>query len=125
MNLRPLTEPKVISALLTPQPGKEAELAQTLDSLAREIRTQEDCLECAIGREWTEGSRFLLFMVWRDLASLEAHLASETFRILLGATSVLTSPLGFRFISAQGGYLPAAEPPGSRRSRTRTATGPL
>jgi hypothetical protein len=39
-------------------------------------------------------------MVWKDLAHLEAHMDSETFRILLGATSVLTAPSGFRFIAA-------------------------
>lgn len=107
---RPLTDSKVISALLTPQPGKEGELAQTLEALAGEIQAEPACLECVIGREWTGGPRFLLFMAWRDQGALEACLASESFRILLGATRVLTHPAGLTFLSAPSGYLPSATP---------------
>jgi hypothetical protein len=46
-------------------------------------------------------------MVWQSLAHLEAHMDSEAFRILLGATSVLTAPAGFRFIAADSAFSPA------------------
>ncbi|WP_285576971.1 putative quinol monooxygenase [Geothrix limicola] len=89
-----------MSALLTAQPGKQGEFLQTLQSLREEILLQAGCQECTIGQDIGEDSRFLIFMVWKDLAHLEAHMDSEAFRILLGATSVLTSPSGFRFIAA-------------------------
>jgi quinol monooxygenase YgiN len=88
-----------MSALLTAQPGKQGEFLQTLQSLRAEIRLQSGCLEFTIGQDTEEDSRFVIFMVWKDLAHLEAHMDSEAFRILLGATSVLTTPTGFRFIA--------------------------
>jgi len=99
MRSKPNKRVKVMSALLTTQPGKQGEFLQTLQSLRAEIRQQLGCLECTIGQDTEEDSRFVIFMVWKDLAHLEAHMDSEAFRVLLGATSVLTTPTGFRFIA--------------------------
>ncbi len=96
-----------MSALLTAQAGKQGEFCQTLHSLRSEIRLQAGCLECTIGQDTEEDDRFVIFMVWKDLAHLEAHMDSEAFRILLGATSVLTTPTGFRFIATDT----TADPP--------------
>lgn len=105
---------KVMSALLTPLPYKEAEFSQTLRTLQEDIRLQPGCIECTVGRDLGGEPRFLLITVWKGRAFLEAHLESEAFRILLGATSVLTAPAGFRFISANSafsslGFLKASE----------------
>jgi len=97
---------KVLSALLTTQPGKEEEFLQTLQGLREAIQQQAGCLSCTIAQDTTGGPQFLIFMVWKDLAHLEAHLDSEAFRILLGATSVLTAPSGFRFIAANSAFSP-------------------
>jgi len=106
MRSSPRSSVKVMSALLTVQPGKQEEFLQTLQSLREEIQRQPGCLECTVGQDLSGESRFLIFVVWKDLAHFEAHLDSEAFRILLGATSVLTSPAGFRFIAANSAFSP-------------------
>jgi quinol monooxygenase YgiN len=106
MRSTPKSHVKVMSALLTARPDKQEEFLQTLLSLKEEIQRQPGCLDCTIGREVAEELRFFIFMVWKDLAHLEAHLDSEAFRILLGATSVLTAPAGFRFIAADSAFSP-------------------
>lgn len=99
MRTRATSGVKVMSALLTALPGKQDELRQTLRSLQEEIRQQAGCLDCTVAQDTEGESRFLIFTVWKELAFLEAHLDSEPFRILLGATSVLSAPVGFRFIA--------------------------
>jgi len=106
MKPSPRTGTKVLSALLTARSGKQQEFLQTLRSLVEEIRGQSGCLECAVGQDLSRESQFFIFMVWKDLAHLEAHMASEAFRVLLGATSVLTAPSGFRFIAADSAFSP-------------------
>jgi quinol monooxygenase YgiN len=121
MRSRPTSGVKVMSALLTAQPGKQEEFLQTLQSLQEEIRQQPGCLECTVGQDTTGESQFLIFMVWKELAYLEAHMDSEAFRILLGATSVLSAPASFRFIAAdsafsQPGYLGRSRRPRASRA---------
>lgn len=106
MKPSPKSSVKVMSALLTARPEKQGEFLQTLQSLKGEIRQQAGCLECTIGQEASGEPEFFIFMVWKDLAHLEAHMDSEAFRVLLGATSVLTSPAGFRFIAADSAFSP-------------------
>jgi len=112
----PKSQVKVMSALLTARPEKQAEFLQTLHTLKGEILLQDGCLECTVGQEASGGPKFFIFMVWKDLAHLEAHLDSEAFRILLGATSVLTAPAGFRFIAADSAFSPQGFLGRSRRA---------
>ena len=104
MKPNPKSSVKVMSALLTARPEKQGEFLQTLQSLQGEIQQQLGCLECTIGQGVGGRPEFFIFMVWKDLAHLEAHMDSEPFRVLLGATSVLTSPAGFRFIAANSPF---------------------
>ena len=106
MNSSPKSSIKVLSALLTSRAGKQEEFLQTLRSLVEEIRQQPGCLECAVGRDVAGDTQFFLFMAWKDLSHLENHMRSEAFRVLLGATSVLTTPSGFRFIAADSAFSP-------------------
>lgn len=99
-------DPRVITALLRPQLGKEEEFRQTLEGLTEVVRRDPACLECLLTRDLGGSERYVLVMVWQDLASLEAHLASESFHVLLGAVQVLTSPRDVRFLASPGGYLP-------------------
>ncbi len=96
--------PKVLSALLTAHSGKQEEFLQTLLSLKGVIQEQPGCLDCSIGKEATGEPRYFIFTVWKDLAHLEEYMGSDSFRVLLGATSVLTTPAGFRFITADSAF---------------------
>jgi len=104
MTSTPKSPIKVMSALLTSRPEKQGEFLQTLRTLREEILLQPGCLECAVGQADGGGPRFFIFMVWKDLAHLEAHMDSEAFRILLGAVSVLSAPTGFRFIAGDSAF---------------------
>ena len=100
MTSKPSDRVKVLSALLTSMPGKRGEFLQTLQGLKGEVLLQKGCLDCTVAEDTEIASRFLVFMVWKDLAHLEAYMASDAFRIMLGATRVLTMPAGFRFVTA-------------------------
>ncbi|HJV22977.1 MAG TPA: antibiotic biosynthesis monooxygenase family protein [Holophagaceae bacterium] len=104
MNIQAHKQAKVLSARLTAHPGKQEELRQTLLGLRREILLQSGCLECTIGLDADDDSRFVIFMVWKGQAHLEAHLDSEAFRVLLGATHVLAYPAGFRYVATDTAF---------------------
>lgn len=115
---------KVMTALLTPIPEKQGEFLQTLQCLLVEIKQEPGCLKCVVGQDVMGGQHFLLFTVWKDLRSLNTHMESEHFRILVGAASVLSSPADFRFISADSANAlseAAATAPSPQRTR-RTAS---
>ncbi len=102
--------PKVLSALLAAQSMKQEELLQTLRGLQAEIRLQPGCLECVLGPEEGGEARVLFFTVWSDKAHLEAHMASEAFGVLLGATQVLCLPDSVRFLTAEAVITPPSRP---------------
>jgi quinol monooxygenase YgiN len=104
MKAKPPASPKVVSSLLIPLPGKEQEFSQTLLSLQAEIKQEPGCLECVVGQDLSGDPRFVLFVVWKDLSSLEAHMESDNFRVLAGAIKVLSAPSEFRFITANTTY---------------------
>jgi|GEM_PF-582068 len=90
----------VMTALLSAQTEKQEELSQTLRSLLVDIRKQPGCLECMVGQGLDAEGQFFLYLVWKNLGCMEAYLASEDFRILLGASSTLATPTAFRFTTA-------------------------
>jgi len=93
---------RVMTALFSARPEKQEELSQTLRSLLPNIKAQPGCLECMVGQDLGGGAQFFLYLVWQNLACMEAYLGSEGFRVLLGASSTLTAPTAFRFTAAQG-----------------------
>jgi quinol monooxygenase YgiN len=108
---RELAGSKVLTALLAAKPGTQAELQQTLRSLMGEIQEQPGCTSCVLAQDVTGGPRFVLYVAWVDAPSMEASLASEPFRVLLGAASTLGDQARFR-MSVSG---PEPAPP--RRTR--------
>ena len=97
----------VLTALLTAKPEKRGELHQTLFSLLGGIQGQPGCLECLAGQDLGGEPRFHLHLVWRDRACLEAFMAAEVFRILLGALQVLAIATEFRIVAAEDAFSPA------------------
>jgi len=101
MKVHPQTGPMVLTALLTAKPEKRGELHQTLFSLLGGIQGQPGCLECLAGQDLQGEPRFHLHLVWKDRACLEAFMAAEVFRILLGALQVLATSTEFRIVAAE------------------------
>ncbi|HJW71361.1 MAG TPA: antibiotic biosynthesis monooxygenase family protein [Geothrix sp.] len=107
-------EEKILTALMTAKPEKRDELIQTLRLLLDEARHQAGCLDCMVGQDLGNEPRFILYLVWKDLAALETYMGSESFRILLGASSTLASPMAFHFEAVDGLRTGRGAPPQAR-----------
>ncbi len=91
---------RVVTTVLTPSPENREEFVQTLRSLRGDILRQPGCLLCAVCRDIDGGDSFVLVSEWRDQPALMAHMASEQFRILSGASRLLGASAEFRFITS-------------------------
>jgi len=98
---------KVVTSLLTPAPDKREEFLQTLRSLRVEIEREPGCRLCVLCGDVDGGNYFVLISEWRDQAALMAHMASEHFRVLAGASRLLGASAEFRFVTSD---TPAAAP---------------
>ena len=98
----PANDVRVMTALLTARPEKLEEMIQTLDPLLDEARALSGCVESLVGQDLKGQGQFLLYLVWKDLAALESYMASEGFRVLLGASRTLAFPVTFRFCTGDG-----------------------
>jgi quinol monooxygenase YgiN len=99
---------KLLTVLLTAQVAKLTEFQQTLEALGRELAGAPGCLECVVTRDVAGTPRFILFLAFRDIRSLEAQLVSDSFRILRGATDILSEPAELRMVTANSatGFTP-------------------
>jgi quinol monooxygenase YgiN len=103
---------KVMTSLLTPAPEKREEFLQTLRSLRAEIAREPGCLRCVVCVDADGGDHLVLLSEWDGESALRAHMDSEHFRILSGASHLLGAAAEFRFVSADA----AGPPPSSSRS---------
>ncbi|MCI0673149.1 MAG: antibiotic biosynthesis monooxygenase [Myxococcaceae bacterium] len=106
MKARESSGGRVMTALLAARPEKQEELLQTLRSLAVEIQNQPGCTTCVLGQDVAGGPRFVLYLAWKDLASMEAGMSAEPFRVLLGASSTLSGAGNFSFSVANAAPSP-------------------
>jgi quinol monooxygenase YgiN len=91
---------KVVTSLLTPAPEKRDEFLQTLRSLRVEIEREPGCRLCVVCGDVDGGNHFVLISEWRDQAALMAHMDSDHFRILAGASRLLGASAEFRFVTS-------------------------
>jgi quinol monooxygenase YgiN len=91
---------KVVTSLLTPAPEKREEFLQTLRSLQVEIRQEPACVDCIVCGDIDGGNHFVLISEWEDQAALNQHMASEHFRVLVGASRLLGASAEFRFVTS-------------------------
>jgi quinol monooxygenase YgiN len=94
---------KVVTSLLTPAPEKRDEFLQTLRQLRVEISREPGCRLCVVCADVEGGDHFVLISEWRDQAALLAHMASDHFRVLSGASHLLGSTAEFRFVTSDSG----------------------
>ena len=90
---------RVMTALLTAKPGKREELLQVLGSLLEQSRSEAGCLQALVASSVHDQNIFIVYFNWTDLTALAAHMGSEPFRVLLGASSILSVPAQFRFVA--------------------------
>jgi quinol monooxygenase YgiN len=99
---------KVVTSLLTPSPDKREEFLQTLRLLRVEIEREPGCLVCVVCRDIDGGNHFVLISEWRDQSALLAHMGSEHFQVLAGASRLLGASAEFRFITSNSPSLASA-----------------
>jgi quinol monooxygenase YgiN len=97
----------LMTTLLTPAPDKQQEFLQTLRSLRSEIGRQPGCLSCTIFIDEDGGGQLALLTSWKDTAALKAHVNSESFRVLVGASQALGASPEFRFSAFDPTFAPA------------------
>ncbi len=101
---------QVLTTLLSPAPGKGEELLQTLRALRAEIGGQAGCRACVVCRDVDGGDQLVLVTAWESPAALEAHRASEPFRVLSGASQLLGAPGDLGLAPPLTAPAPAAAP---------------
>ncbi|MCC6967631.1 MAG: antibiotic biosynthesis monooxygenase [Nitrospira sp.] len=71
------------------QPTKSRELEQTLCLLAGQVREEPGCLRSRIYRDVEQDHTLCLIESWASQADVDAHMQTEHWRILRGATELL------------------------------------
>ena len=72
-------------------PEKLIELKQTLEALMTFHQNKEGCLDYRIFQDLQNENSFCLIGNWKSRKHLDAHLRSDSFRVLKGTRSLLSS----------------------------------
>ena len=80
-------------------PEKQREVLQTLLSLIASLEKEKGCLSYDIYSDIEDESIFNLISEWESRQSLDDHLRSDRFSILLGIKSLLCEPLRFEILT--------------------------
>jgi len=73
-------------------PEKQRELVQTLLSMVVTMEKEDGCLSYALSCDMSDQNLLILLEEWRTRESLDHHLRSEMFGVLLGTRSLLNEP---------------------------------
>ena len=71
-------------------PEKQNEFLQSGHALLQRVRQEQGCLSCRLVRDTENDTIFSLVQEWRNRRSLQRHLLSDSFHLLLGAAKVLS-----------------------------------
>ena len=74
-------------------PQKQKEVMQTLLSMTETAERETGCLSYEVFFHMNGDTVFNLIEEWESRESLERHIRSERFSVLLGTKSLLTKPL--------------------------------
>ena len=92
-NLRMDERPMIIATMkMIVSPEKRKDLLQAVRGVLEPIEVEPGCMCCRLYEDTTEENTFVLLQVWSSRKTLERHLGSESFRILLTAMELLIEP---------------------------------
>lgn len=89
----------VVRTIINVLPEKQREVLQTLLSLIASLEKEKGCLSYDIYSDIEDESIFNLISEWESRQSLDDHLRSDRFSILLGIKSLLCEPLRFEILT--------------------------
>ena len=78
-------------------PGNRSELFQTILPLMGSVRSEQGCLSSRLYLDVGDQNSSILIEEWETQADWDKHLRSNDCAILMGAMSVLCSPLNVEF----------------------------
>ena len=89
----------VVRIILPVLPEKQKEVLQTLLSLMTQLEKEKGCLSYDICCDIDDENVFRLISEWESRQSLDDHLRSDRFGVLLGIKSLLRKPLKFQILT--------------------------
>ena len=91
----------VVKITMNVLPEKQKELVQTLLSMVGSMEKDVNCLSYALFCSIEDKNFLSLFEEWQTRKSLDRHLKSEMFGVLLGTRSLLIEPHGIHIYTVQ------------------------
>ncbi|MDR3629111.1 MAG: antibiotic biosynthesis monooxygenase [Desulfocapsaceae bacterium] len=89
----------VVRTIINVLPEKQKEVLQTLLSLIASLEKEKGCLRYDIYCDIENENVFSLISEWENRKSLDDHLRSDRFSVLLGIKSLLCEPLKFQILT--------------------------
>ncbi len=74
------------------RPDKRKELLQTIQSIVAQMRTENGCIGSNFYRNAENEKDFFLVQEWTSRKTLDDHLQTAGFTVLMGAGSLLSRP---------------------------------
>lgn len=90
---------RAVTTLLTAKAGKREELLQILQSILDHTAQDPKAVQAVIAQGVHDDNLFIFHLIWADAVGLAGYLASDSFKVLLGASSILSEPAKFSFIA--------------------------
>ena len=80
-------------------PKNKKEVSQTLLSMIEPMGKEKGCLSYGVFCDMEDENIYSLIEEWETRESLDQHIASKNFRVLLGAESLLNEPLEVQILT--------------------------
>jgi quinol monooxygenase YgiN len=74
------------------RPEKRKELLQTIQSIVAQMRMENGCVDSNFYRNAENENDFVLVETWETRKTLDDHLRSDIFTVMMGAASLLSRP---------------------------------
>ena len=78
-----------INVLLRVRPEKREELLQSLQSIQKNLKAEEELSKSSLYQDMNDSSVFYLIQEWATQDSMERYIRSEPFSVLMGMIIVL------------------------------------
>jgi quinol monooxygenase YgiN len=76
---------------LNAQPRKRKELLQTVEALSNNTQKKRGNISSQVYLDCSNENRCVLIEEWKTQTDVERHLHSDDFKVLLGATSIMST----------------------------------
>jgi quinol monooxygenase YgiN len=96
----------IVGTLRTlPAPDRRAQVLEVFRAVREPVLAQPGCVACRIYEEQGPERAVVLVERWESQAALDAHLRSDSYRLILGAIELSGGPpeVSFEYVAATAG----------------------